>query len=98
MFQLSTYLVGIVFILVNTIHAQGDPPLCADTSSLPQDSKWRTIPPRFEITAELVSDNNVIELSQAFSPTRDSLAYSLTGGNLVFDIIFLLILKFLFFF
>jgi hypothetical protein len=75
MFQLSTYLVGIVFILVNTVHAQVDPSLCADTSSSPQDPKWRTIPSRFEIISELITGNDVIELSQAFSPTRDSLAF-----------------------
>jgi len=98
MLQLSTYLVGIVFILVNTIHAQVDPSLCTDTSSSPQDPKWRTIPSRFEIISELISGNDVIELSQAFSPTRDSLAFDSAAGNLVFDIIFLLILKFLFFF
>jgi hypothetical protein len=90
MFRLSSaYLVSIVFILISTIHAQVDPQLCPDgpTSSI-QDPRWRTIPPRFEIVTELISGKDIIELSQAFSPTRDSIVFDSSAGNLVFDKIF----------
>lgn len=37
------------------------------------DPKWSTIPNRFELMAELITDNEIMEIGQAFSSTRDSI-------------------------
>ncbi|CAF3164963.1 unnamed protein product [Rotaria socialis] len=48
------------------------------------DPKWRTVPSRFEIVTELVVDNEMLELSQAFSPQRDAVATSTSRGPINF--------------
>ncbi|CAF0850504.1 unnamed protein product [Adineta ricciae] len=81
MFRLPTYLLGILLIFVCTNYAQVDPGLCPEGATSPvPDPKWRTIPPRFEIMTELISDKSITELSQAFSTTRDSIFWNANGG------------------
>ena len=88
MFQLITYLVGIACILISANYAQTDPTLCPNGPTQIQDPKWRTIPPRFEIMTELISGTDIIELSQAFSATRDAVVFESSAGSLAFNIIF----------
>ncbi|CAF1296429.1 unnamed protein product [Rotaria sordida] len=85
MFLLPTYLLSIVIVFITTSHGQFDQSLCPDGPSAPiPDPKWRSIPQRFEIMTELVSGTDVMELSQAFSPTRDAIAASTTKGPIQF--------------
>ncbi|CAF0775953.1 unnamed protein product [Adineta steineri] len=76
MFRLLTYLVSVAFIFIQLTHAQQvDPQLCPDGPTPPfPDPKWHHIPPRFEIMTELVAERNILELSQAFSTSRDAIA------------------------
>ena len=70
------------FTLITLINAQVDPQLCPNGASAPiPDPKWRPIPSRFEIVTELVSDTEVMELSQAFSTQRDAIATNSRYGR-----------------
>jgi hypothetical protein len=78
-------LVCIMFLLLPLIQAQFDPAWCPDGPTPPTvDPKWTTIPTRFEILVELVSSDEVIEISQAFSTTRDSIAKNFATSILLF--------------
>jgi hypothetical protein len=82
-------LVGLIFILFPLSQAQFDRQWCPDGPSAPiPDPKWSTIPTRFEIMAELFHDKVVMEISQAFSTTRDSIFKNSATSILLFVIIF----------
>jgi len=88
MIQLLTSLVSIFFILLCGIEAQFDPEWCPEGPTPPvPDPKWSTVPSRFEILVEVVGDNGVMEIGQAFSPTRDSIAKNSGNSILLFVII-----------
>jgi hypothetical protein len=87
MLRLLTCLIGIAFVFINTIDAQLDPTLCPNGPTSIPDPKWRPIPPRFEIITELVANDGVMELSQAFSQTRDAVAANAKSNSLLFVII-----------
>ncbi|UJR30823.1 hypothetical protein I4U23_018340 [Adineta vaga] len=74
MFRIPVYFLGILFVFIHTNNAQVDPGLCPDgpTSPVP-DPKWRTVPSRFEVVTELITDKTITDISQAFSTTRDSI-------------------------
>ena len=83
MILLLTLVFTILFICVPSSYALFDQSLCPDGLSSPiPDPKWSTIPLRFEIITELVSGNEAIELSQAFSTNRDSVAINSAAGGL----------------
>ncbi|CAF1066270.1 unnamed protein product [Adineta ricciae] len=73
------------FTLIALINAQVDPQLCPNGASAPiPDPKWRPVPSRFEIVTEMVSDTEVMELSQAFSTQRDAIATNSRYGPVQF--------------
>jgi hypothetical protein len=84
MLQLVTYLIGIAFVFISTTDAQLDPTLCPAGPTTIPDPKWRPVPPRFEIITELVASDGVMELSQAFSPTRDAIMANAKSNILLF--------------
>jgi hypothetical protein len=85
MFQLPAYLLGIALVFITTSNGQPDQTLCPGGAlQPPPDPKWRTIPPRFEIMAELVQGNTVLEISQAFSTVRDAIAMNSKAGAIEF--------------
>ena len=85
MIQLRISFVGILLLLLPLNQAQFDPEWCED-SPPPEDidPNWRTIPDRFEILAELVQDKEAMEITQAFSRTRDSIAKNSGRGSCLF--------------
>jgi len=83
MLRLPTCLLTVGLVLVSIINAQVDLGLCPDGPTTPiPDPKWRTIPHRFEIVTEYVANNEIMELSQAFSPQRDAIASASSFGPL----------------
>ncbi|CAF0938858.1 unnamed protein product [Rotaria sp. Silwood1] len=80
MFLLPAYLLSITIVFITKCHGQFDQSLCPDGPDKTISPNWHTIPPRFEVTTELVSGNDVMELSQAFSPTRDAIIMSTIKG------------------
>jgi hypothetical protein len=71
----------LIILSLTFINAQVDSELCPDgPSPAILDPKWQKIPSRFEVMGELVSDTETMELSQAFSTTRDAIATSSKFG------------------
>jgi hypothetical protein len=67
--------------MMSMIYAQSNYRPCQFGISVnPPDPRWRQVPSRFEVMTELSSANAIAELSQAFSPTRDSVALSTSDG------------------
>jgi hypothetical protein len=88
MVQLLTSLVGVIFILIHANRAQFNPEWCPEGLTPPGlDPKWRPVPSRFEIIGELVAGNEVMEIGQAFSTNRDTIAKNLANSILLFVII-----------
>lgn len=89
MIRVLTFLVGVIFILIHVNHAQVYPEGCPSDGPTPpgKDPKWPTIPSRFEIMMELVIDNTVMEIAQAFSTYRDTIAKNFATSILLFVII-----------
>jgi hypothetical protein len=91
MVQLLTSLVGVIFVLIHVNHAQVNPEWCPDGPTPPiPDPKWRTVPSRFEIMTELIigGGSEVIEIGQAFSTNRDTIAKNLGNSILLFIMIY----------
>ncbi len=91
MVQLLTSLLGVIFVLIYVSHAQFNPQWCPEGPTPPgPDPKWRTIPSRFEIITELVtvSGSEVMEIAQAFSTNRDTIAKNLGNSIQSFFIIY----------
>jgi hypothetical protein len=82
--QLGTRLLfTIAVIVVSAIHAQQiNPTLCPDGAIEFVDPSWSPVPSRFEIMTELVTGNDVAELSQAFSSQRDAIVFTSKGSKL----------------
>lgn len=74
----------IVAYFVST-HGQGiDPLLCPNGATpTPPDPRWRLSTQRFEIITELTDGAQALEVSQAFSTSRDSIAV-VAGGRKFF--------------
>jgi len=74
MIGLFKFVVAILFLQSSLSQAQSIGEWCAD-SPPPSgiDPEWRTIPDDFEMLAEVVHNNEVMEITQAFSPNRDSI-------------------------
>ncbi|CAF2468561.1 unnamed protein product [Rotaria sp. Silwood2] len=82
MFLQPAYVLAIAIVFFTTSHGEFDTILCPDgPTPFTLDSNWRPIPQRFEIMTEYVSENDVMELSQAFSTTRDAIAISSTAAQ-----------------
>lgn len=75
----------LLFISACLIAVKGqtiDPGLCpAGATPTPVDPRWRYSTERFEIITELVADAEVIEIAQAFSTARDSIALNARGSE-----------------
>jgi hypothetical protein len=83
--QSSACLITIVLLLVNAINGQIDFEICPRGATAPgHDPKWSTIPHRFEIMTELITGNDVVEFSQAFSALRDAISINYKNGNILF--------------
>ena len=82
--ELQTFLIIIGLTLINCIYGQFQPNLCAYPLNFNLDPRWRQIPSRFEIMTELVEVDGIAEVSQAFSPVRDSIAFNARGGEYLF--------------
>ncbi|CAF0925746.1 unnamed protein product [Rotaria sordida] len=82
--QLRIFLIIHSLILTNVIYGQVDPQLCPDGPITKPDPNWRPIPYRFEIMTELISGNEMMELSQAFSNIRDAIMINSRVGPLQF--------------
>ena len=81
MIRLLISFVGIIFVLLPIIEAQFDPEWCADSPPpVDIDPNWRVVPDRFELLAELVQDKEAMEITQAFSSTRDSIVKNSARG------------------
>jgi hypothetical protein len=87
MLRFLTYLIGIAFVFITTNNAQLDPELCPNGPVIIPDPMWRPVPPRFEIITELVASDGLIDLSQAFSPTRDAITANAGSNSLLFVVI-----------
>ncbi|CAF1123846.1 unnamed protein product [Rotaria sordida] len=82
--QLRIFLIILSLILTNVIYGQVDPQLCPSGPITNSDPNWRPIPNRFEIMTELISGNEMMELSQAFSNNRDAIMINSRVGPLQF--------------
>ena len=90
MSQWSTFFISVLLIFSSRIVAQEESDWCADSPSSPEiDPNWSTIPTEFEILAELVADNKATEITQAFSPSRDSIYKNSARG--IHSFIFIII-------
>lgn len=78
--QLRIFLVAVFLTLACTIYGQIDPQICPNGPTSITDPRWPGIPSRFEIVTELISGNEMIELSQAFTTERDTVATSSRRG------------------
>jgi len=88
MIQRLTFFIGILLVLLTLNQAQNDSDWCADSPSPPDvDPNWRVVPNRFEMLAELVQDKEAMEITQAFSTTRDSIVKNSARGIRFFFII-----------
>lgn len=82
MSQCFVFFIGILLIVHPLIEAQDELDWCADSPPSSEiDPNWSTIPIQFEILAELVGDNKATEITQAFTPTRDSI-YKKSGTGI----------------
>jgi hypothetical protein len=80
--------VGIILVLLPLNEAQFDPEWCVDSPPpVDIDPNWRVVPDRFEILAELFQDKEALEITQAFSSTRDSIVKNSARGILLLIII-----------
>lgn len=82
--QLRIFRVAILLTLTSTIYGQGDLQLCPGGLITTVDPKWVPIPPRFEAVTEMISENQLLEISQAFSLQRDSIMMSSREGPFSF--------------
>ncbi|CAF3555371.1 unnamed protein product [Rotaria sp. Silwood1] len=82
--QLRIFLIILSLILTSVIYGQLDPQLCPNGSIINPDPNWRSIPNRFEIMTELISGNEIMELSQAFSSVRDAVMTNSLIGPIQF--------------
>lgn len=69
----------VAIALANVLDAQIDQNLCPDGPITFIDPSWPVVPPKFEITAELVEKNDVAAISQAFLSQRDSIVFTIRG-------------------
>ena len=69
-----------------SVYGQGiDRDLCPQGATpTPPHPLWRLSTQRFEIITEMTDGTEALEISQAFSPTRDSIA-AVTGGRKLFS-------------
>ncbi|CAF1354200.1 unnamed protein product [Rotaria sordida] len=81
--ELRAFRIVICLSLVSIIYGQ-DLQWCNNGPITIPDPKWRTVPSRFEIITELISGNEMMELSQAFSVQRDAIATSSKYGPIQF--------------
>ena len=83
MLRRQALVLTIFFLFITNLEAiQIDPELCPNGPSSPiPDPLWSPIPSRFEIFTELSTDNQIVELSQAFSQPRDSVFTNSPEGN-----------------
>jgi hypothetical protein len=85
MIRLLISFIGIFLVGLPLNQAQFDPEWCADSPPpVDIDPNWRTVPDRFEMLAELVQDKEAMEITQAFSSTRDSIVKNSARGILLF--------------
>ncbi|CAF3483434.1 unnamed protein product [Rotaria sp. Silwood1] len=82
--QLRIFLIILGLTLTSVIYGQWDPQLCPDGPTPIPDPKWRRIPYLFEIMTELISGNELMELSQAFSTVRDAVMLNSRNGPVQF--------------
>lgn len=81
MLQQRWIVIFLSVLLVNLVNGQGPQENCRNGMITIPDPQWRPIPSRFEIMTELISGNEMLELSQAFSLTRDAIITSTTRGS-----------------
>ncbi|CAF3878436.1 unnamed protein product [Rotaria sp. Silwood1] len=82
--QLRPFLILISLALVSIICGQENLQWCNNGPTTSPDPKWRKVPSRFEIMTELVSGNETMELSQAFSMQRDAIVTNSRYGSIQF--------------
>jgi hypothetical protein len=74
-------LLAIALFSINTTYAQVNPSLCPSGAINTVDPSWRAVPSRFKIMAELVTGNEIAELTQTFSAQRDAIVFTGSGGE-----------------
>lgn len=74
--QRTIHIIIVFLTFLSAVCGQLDPSLCPDGPTSTVDSRWQPIPSRFEVITELITGNEMAELSQAFSTQRDSIEFS----------------------
>ena len=82
MLRLRLCLLNALLLCLHVANAQFDANFCPSGLTPPiPDPRWRAIPSRFELVTELVANDGVAELSQAFSVQRDAVLFTTSDSR-----------------